>query len=68
MMQAMALVRPQIMGLRAALAAGPAMEASPVTEVSLALKAMWMSVMAARMAPALLLSGAAGHIVASKRE
>jgi hypothetical protein len=54
--------------MRAALAAGPATEAWPVTEVSLALKATWMSVTAARMAPALLLSGAAGHVVALKRE
>jgi hypothetical protein len=68
MMQAMVLVQHQVMGLRAAVAAGPATQASPVTEVSLALKATWISVTAARMVPALLLSGAAGHIVALKRE
>jgi hypothetical protein len=68
MMQVMVLVRHQVMGLRAALAAGPVTEASPLTEVSLALKATWMSVTAARMAPGLLLSGAEGHVVALNRE
>ncbi len=59
MLQAMALVQPQVMGLRVALVAGPVTEASPATEVSLALKATWMSrpVTVARMAPPLVLSG-----------